>query len=60
MMLLASRLGRTLGELGATMSGEEFGLWEAAYALEHGAHDKHGDGDEGLDDFERFRKMAGG
>ncbi len=33
-LLLARSLGRTLEELGATMSGWEFGLWMAAYAAE--------------------------
>lgn len=30
-MKLALRLGRTLAELGETMSAEEFGLWAALY-----------------------------
>lgn len=33
-LLLARSLGRTLEELGRSMSAYEFGLWQAAYAAE--------------------------
>lgn len=34
-MMLALRMGRTLAELGATMSAQEFALWQALYLENH-------------------------
>lgn len=39
-MRLALHMGRTLGELCETMSGEEFGLWRALYLREPWGEDR--------------------